>query len=253
MSGPPSTSTRSEVRGVSAGAKVAVERALARSRLYRLLALAFRYPDTARVAALEQLAGAERVEALGPSGGELQRSLSELASAARGTTPEDLQDQYVAAFGHVTLPDCPLYETACGIGDPFQQSQALADIAGFYRAFGLEMAEGAAERVDHLAVELEFMHYLAYREAYALEHHGRDRARLIREAQRRFLQDHLERWGPVVARAVAARADGVLGAAARLLERFLAAEAKQWRLAPSPVAGAGCSEDADEPPLREEP
>ncbi len=222
-----------------------VRRALARSQLYRLLALAFRYPDSARVGALEQLAGALPVEALGQSGRALRPALAELASAARGTAPEGLEDQYVAAFGHVTLPDCPLYESACGIGDPFQQPQTLADIAGFYRAFGLEMAKDAAERVDHLAVELEFMHYLAYREAYALEHHGQDRARLIQDAQRRFLRDHLGRWGPVIARAVAARAGGVLGAAARLLERVLAAEARRWRLPPSPVADTGHTREAD--------
>jgi len=238
MSGRPSTSTRSEPRAVSTGAGAAVERALARSRLYRLLALAFRYPDAARVGALGQLAGAVPVEALGESGRALRPALAELASAAGATTPEALQDQYVAAFGHVTLPDCPLYESACGAGDPFQQPQALANISGFYRAFGLEMAKDAAERADHLAVELEFMHYLAYREAYALEHHGREQARLIRGAQRRFLQDHLGRWGPVVARAVAARADGALAAAARLLERFLDAEARRSRISPSPVAGA---------------
>ena len=253
MSGPPSTSTRSEPRAPSAGAKVPVERALARSQLYRLLALAFRYPDAARGEALERLADGVRIEALDRGPRKLQRSLSELAVAAGGTTPEALQDRYVAAFGHVTLPDCPLYETACGTGDPFQQSQTLADIAGFYRAFGLEMAEDAAERVDHLAVELEFMHYLAYREAYALERHGRERSRLIREAQRRFLQDHLERWGPVVARAVAVRADGVLGAAARLLERFLAAEARRWRIAPSPVSDTGHAEEADGPSPGGEP
>lgn len=246
MSGRPSTSTRSEPGSTAAAPTVPVRRALAWSQLYRLLALAFRYPDAARVGALAQLAGALQLEALGQSARGLRPTLAELASAARGTTPEGLQDQYVATFGHVTLPDCPLYESACGIGDPFQQPQTLADIAGFYRAFGLEMAKDAAERVDHLAVELEFMHYLAYREAYALEHHGQDQARLLRDAQRRFLQDHLGRWGPVIARTVAARVGGVLGAAARLLERALAAAARRWRSSPPPVAATAHTKEADE-------
>lgn len=214
---------------------VAVARALARSRIYRILALAFRCPEAGDAAALDQLAQTAGVEALGEGASGLAPVLQELASALQATDAEALRDRYVATFGHVTLPDCPLYETACGAGDPFRQPQTLADLSGFYRAFGLEVAANAGERGDHLAVELEFMHYLAYREAYALERHGAEQVAAIQDAERRFLLDHLGRWAPVVAGAVAARADGALGAAARLLERFLDDEANRWGISFSPV------------------
>ncbi len=47
-----------------------------------------------------------------------------------------------------------------------QRSKALADIMGFYRAFGLEPD---ADRPDLLSSELEFMHYLILKESHAQE------------------------------------------------------------------------------------
>ncbi|OGK86832.1 MAG: hypothetical protein A2X51_09740 [Candidatus Rokubacteria bacterium GWC2_70_24] len=214
-------------------------RALVRSQIYRALALAFRHPEADGVRALAEMAPALAASAVGRVPDPVREALSDLRAALDGATLESLQEQYVATFGHVTVPDCPLYETACGMGDPFLQPQTLADLAGFYRAFGLEMAGEARERADHLTVELEFMHYLAYREAYALEHHGPEQTAAIHDAQRGFLEAHLGRWAPVLARAVSARADGALGAAARLLERLLAHEVKHWGILPAPVVAEG--------------
>lgn len=232
--------------------EVPVSRALGRSQIYRFLALAFRYPEAGTIPALCRLAHGVSVEALGEAASNLSTVLSGLAAAVQLVTLEELSEQHVATFGHVTMPDCPLHETACGVSEPFQQAQTLADIAGFYRAFGLEVASGTGERADHLAIELEFMHYLAYREAYALERHGAERVALIRNGERQFLQDHLARWAPVVARAVAARANGVLGAAARVLEEFLADEVTRWGISPARLVAEGAptifTPDADARP-----
>ncbi len=215
------------------------ERALVRSQVFRALALAFRHPDADSVRALTEAAPALATAAAGRLPEPVREALADLGAALDGATLEALEEQHVATFGHVTVPDCPLYETACGMGDPFLQPQTLADLAGFYRAFGLEMAGEAHERADHLTVELEFMHYLAYREAYALEQHGPEQADTIRDAERRFLEAHLGRWAPVLARAVSARAEGALGAAARLLERMLAHEVERWGISPTPVVAEG--------------
>lgn len=211
--------------------------ALARSQVYRALALAFRHPEADSLGTLSGVVAALAEAQTLPT--PVAEAVAGLNAALQGVRLDDLQDQYVATFGHVTVPDCPLYETACGMGDPFLQPQTLADLAGFYRAFGLEMAGEAHERADHLTVELEFMHYLAYREAYALEHHGPEQVAIVHDGERRFLEAHLGRWAPVLARAVAARAGGPLAAAARLLERLLAHEVERWRIAPAPVVTEG--------------
>lgn len=227
MSGRPATSTRSE-----AGAA----RALARSLAYRALAAAFRHPggfadDLATTADAARRAAAPLPE-------PVAEAVAGLAVASRGLTAAGLAGAQAAAFGHVAVPDCPLYETACGPTDAFRQPQTLADLHGFYRAFGVVLARGAGERADHLAVELEFMHFLAFREAWAREYHGDEQVAVLLDAQHRFLEHHLGAWAPVAARAVVARADGALGAAGRLLERLLDWELAERGLTAAP-AGAG--------------
>ncbi len=202
-----------------------VARAVGRSLAYRALAAVFRYPGPGHVAAVRGHLELARVA--GELPGPLAAALAELAAAMDGVSEERLGRDHVAAFGHVMLPDCPLHETAAA-GDPFRQPQALADLAGFYRAFGVEAAGG--ERGDHLAVELEFMHYLAYREAYARTCHGPDAVALVRGADQ-----HLGAFARTVARAIAGRAEGALAAAGRALEQLVLCEAAELDLA---LAGA---------------
>lgn len=197
-------------------------RALARSRVHRVAALAFRYPDAQSLAALRELCDPGELPAgIVPA---LVEALAGLHGMLVDRTVDEVQADYTATFGHVMLSDCPLYETVGDSGDAFRQAQTLADLAGFYRAFGLDIAADAAERADHVSVELEFMHYLTYREAYALERHGADAASTLRDAQARFLAEHLGAWGPALARAIGRRSDGSCAAAAAVLDRCLAAE-----------------------------
>lgn len=130
------------------------------------------------------------------------------------------QDAYLAAFGHAARGRCPLNEIEYGDlkADPLFQPHRLADLAAFYRAFGLEVAEDAGERHDHIALELEFMSVLAAKEAYALEHQlEADALAQCREAQRKFLREHLGRWTPAFARRLARLTDH---AALRTLAEF---------------------------------
>ncbi len=209
----------------------AVARAVGRSLAYRALAAAFRYPGPGHIAALR--GSLELTRAVSELPAALVAALADLDAALDGASEAQLGAEHVAAFGHVMLSDCPLHETAAGAGDPFRQPQALADLAGFYRAFGVEVAGG--ERGDHLAVELEFMHYLAYREAYALTCHGPDAVALVRRAERRFLDEHLGAFALTVARAIAGRTDGALATAGRALEQLVRCEAAELDLA---LAGA---------------
>ena len=83
---------------------------------------------------------------------------------------------------------------------PPQRSQVLGDICGFYRAFGLGVSENLRERPDHISIECEFMHFLTFKESYAEEHHGPEKALICRDAQRKFMEEHLGQWGPAFAR-----------------------------------------------------
>jgi TorA maturation chaperone TorD len=92
------------------------------------------------------------------------------------------------------MPACPPYETQYGAPHVFAQSEELADVGAFYRACGL--ASPAKERLDHVSVELEFMSFLALKEAYARFQGEEARVGETRELQAKFLADHLGRWAP---------------------------------------------------------
>jgi TorA maturation chaperone TorD len=107
--------------------------------------------------------------------------------------------EYENTFGLVVSSDCPPYETEyIDSKFAFQRSNALADISGFYHAFGLAIADTHAERADHVALELEFMATLLSLERHAADGDFRERRLTVcREAQARFLMDHLAWWIPL--------------------------------------------------------
>jgi TorA maturation chaperone TorD len=78
----------------------------------------------------------------------------------------------------------------------------LADVSGFYRAFGFAPADRNSERPDHIAIELEFMACLLELErdaAAGIADDRRHRRQVCREAQAAFLQQHLACWAPTFA------------------------------------------------------
>lgn len=80
----------------------------------------------------------------------------------------------------------------------------LADVAGFYRAFGVAVRQ---ERPDHIVAELEFLALTLTAEADALDDADTDRACTTADATRAFLRDHAGRWLSTWAERVAAVED----------------------------------------------
>jgi TorA maturation chaperone TorD len=121
----------------------------------------------------------------------------------------------------------------------------LADIAGYYLAFGLRPAEGADERVDHAACECEFMDFLARKEAFALaslrkdsdEAEAEERIDTIRMATRGFLRGHLGRFGCAFASLLMKEAaEGFHRALGALLYRLVTKECHRLGLPAGPPA-----------------
>lgn len=175
-----------------------VEEALTRAAAYTLLAHAFAYPDAIGVAELHDAAN-EILEL----GSDLH--LTRLAAIAREMDQSSLEPLFVSLMTVSSSPDFPSFETAYYGSDALQQTQRMADIAGFYRLFGVDATSGGF-RPDDLPVELEFMAFLARKEAYAIEHLGAPRVNQGRKAQRLFLTEHLGTWVPVFARKAGAAA-----------------------------------------------
>jgi DMSO reductase family type II enzyme chaperone len=143
---------------------------------------------------------------------------------------------YLTAFGHAARGSCPLNEIEYGDlkADPLFQPHRLADLAAFYQAFGLEVADDADERHDHICLELEFMCVLAAKEAYAVEYQldAGDLA-LCRDAQKKFLRQHLGRWAPAFTRRLASMTgESLLGALATFTRVFIEAECARFSVTP---------------------
>ncbi|MDR7522886.1 MAG: molecular chaperone TorD family protein [Armatimonadota bacterium] len=229
----------------------ATERAMARSLVYRFLSVALRPPEEV-LAAVDPARWQASLEAVRTVAGGAAAALEAAMDACQRADPSALSDDYQRTFGHQVGMTCPLYEAQYIPGGIFPQAQCLADVAGFYRAFGVEVDEGARERPDHVSLELEFMHVLAYREAYARVHHGPGEVALLQDAQRAFLRDHLARWVPSFARLVAQRAGGPYRSLASALAAWVTAEAEALGAGPVPevdLAPSGGGEAPDAAPL----
>jgi TorA maturation chaperone TorD len=211
--------------------EVTASRAVARASLYQVLSQALAFPDDDAVAALVEIDLPQAKEAAALLPVDLSPELAAFGDQLNGTSASELKSLHRHVFTHVISTDCPPCEafyTAKGI---FQETSELADIAGFFKAFDLTLAE--SERVDHISVELEFMHFLTYKEAYARTHHDAEKARFCRDVQRKFFQDHLGRWSLHFARLLDQKADGgYYSRLASLLEKFVSSETAFLRVEP---------------------
>jgi TorA maturation chaperone TorD len=153
----------------------------------------------------------------------------ELVAAA--TDPTAIGSDYLRVFGLVTCRECPPYETEYQpIEDTFFRSQQMADIAGFYRAFGLQLGAKARERPDHVALELEFLALLLMRKHHALNSaaektDGSALADICQQARASFVRDHFAWWVPSFSLALRKKAEsGFFEAAGRVLAALSAIE-----------------------------
>ena len=208
-----------------------IESLITRSAMYHILSACFLYPLEKNLAILKSPDFQEHkknlmscYEAVG-DGVELKRCLDEVQDMHSKTSIGELQRIYQRIVGHTISKECPLYETQYGAAHVFQQTHELADIQGFYKAFGLENSEVEKERSDHVSVETEFMQFLLYKQAYALENHGDEKAQICVDAQKKFLKEHIGKWVPLFAVLFGRKAvEGFYYALAELTKEFLRLE-----------------------------
>ncbi len=210
----------------------ACERARLRNSVYGFLAAALRYPDQATLGMLDDSA---RWSPWFEDIRQTEPVLFELLDAARTTLTESncdndsrskmLQERHTQLFGHAVRGTCPPYELEYERGDIPQQSAELADIAGFYNAFGMELDAAAHERADHATVQFEFLSVLAAKEAYAIETNNVEGRQVLQHAEKAFLADHIAHWVPAMAtRLQDADPEGFYGRLGGLTQSFIAAE-----------------------------
>lgn len=153
-----------------------------RASLLRRLAAALLYPDAG--------AGSTRLlRDIAAIPADDMPVLAALQRAVAMTDEESLREEYSRLF--IGADAIVLHETSyTGTG----RSTELADISGFYLAFGFDLREGQHEVADHLGMQLEFHSLMLLKQAYALEQGWQDNYEIARAATCAFLADHLGRW-----------------------------------------------------------
>ena len=99
---------------------------------------------------------------------------------------EDAKTEFLDAFEpSISKTACSLYQSA---HSKREQTSLYEELIRWYDHFGLQR-KAKAELPDHISVELEFMHFLSYREHLAGS--DADAVKTLRRAQKEFLEKHL--------------------------------------------------------------
>jgi len=167
-----------------------------RSMMYRFLAESFRYPgkdffEMARDEGYLQSA----LEILSEIPFEVPLEKDALSGRSlKDVSQEDFEAEFVRVFdAGPGGPPCPLYEGKYAAG----RMTNMENLVRFYNHFGLSVAEAPErEMPDHITTELEFMHYLTFKEVLALQR-AEDPAPYC-FAETDFLNRHLARWLPLL-------------------------------------------------------
>ncbi len=215
--------------------------ALARSAVYVALGLGFAPLASGEVE--DRLASREGSEALAEA--LAAAGCEELAGTARqlSARPPD-SDTFRRLFGHTARGSVPPYGAEYGSDTLFQQPQRLADIAGIFAAFGMRVDPVEHERVDHVRCQLEFLAFLARKEAYEIEHRVAPEVRQctaeddwleeIKKAESLFLREHLGRFAPAFGERLRREDPGFYGILGGLLRGFVEAECRRLGVAAGP-------------------
>lgn len=238
---------------------------LARRACYRLVAAALADPQTGTWSELADQATqtlvSEAAEILREEDAAVARPLALGERPLADLDPAKLFDQlpksaaamndlYEANFGLLGGSKCPPYEIEYVPSKfTFQRSNMLADIAGFYKAFGLETSSSNPDRPDHIALECEYLAqviYLQYQAQEASTPNAASQTELCQQAVQRFLNEHFVWWTPAFAKILAHQdPGGFYEAVAHFLAALVAAERAlagikppQHAVEPSPIENA---------------
>jgi TorA maturation chaperone TorD len=227
---------------------------IARECLYRFLAAAVSDPRTSRWPLVQDRASRQ----LAMEAADLIRSEHDATGfpLVRGELPpaaldvralvEALDDaelpvgsEYDRIFGLLVPRECPPYETEYhSNGDTFFRSQQLADVAGFYRGFGIQPSLVSPERHDHIALELEFMSFLLLKRRLAAapgDATAAEKVEVCAAAERGFFQEHLAWWVPAFATGLGRKAStGYYAVLSQILRAFIPVE-RRWLDLPVPL------------------
>jgi TorA maturation chaperone TorD len=151
---------------------------LERAACWRFASTLFRTPSTDVLAELHALLPA------------LPNDTRDSAADLVSTNLDEWEREFHRLLGPGGLPSCESsFDRAALAG----RGPLLASIGGFYQAFAYRGGEGDAVP-DDIAVELDFLAYLAFKAAFAGHERELEALTITVQAYEAFLRDHLAFW-----------------------------------------------------------
>lgn len=169
----------------------AVEMKIRQANCFKLLAACFYEPDKElflQEGVCDNLAAL--LEAC--QGGEAATAARMMKAALEEQSEEELQVEFARLFVGPFELVAPPYGSVYLEGTRRLMGDSTLAVLKMYQEF--ELALDVHEAPDHIALELEFMHYLCLREANALEENSEDEAHRLAEAQAYFMKNFLGPW-----------------------------------------------------------
>jgi DMSO reductase family type II enzyme chaperone len=171
--------------------------AATRSLIYKLLAIGYSYPTLESYEDIKNgtfwINIKENIEQL--SSEILNKAIFEIKDGLflSDISFETFESEYLNAFEtNMPNPSCSLYEGS--YAKEVNKAGLLLELKGFYENFGLNISKNFKELEDRITVELEFMHFLTFKQVQAKEE-GLDAMPYLK-AQKDFLERHLGKWIP---------------------------------------------------------
>ncbi len=194
-----------------------------RIKVYILLKNLFLKPPSEEI--LDYLKGLNNVEISTTT--DLVKGL-ELMKKGAGYEQEKLALEHTRLFiGPYRLP-APPYESVYRTAERLVMQQPTIEVRKAYRQAGLEVRGIYTNPDDHICAELEFMEYLCGKTASSLKNHDIHEAIRYLEFQKKFLEEHLNKWVPVFTEDILKNTgQDFYKGAALLLRNFISAETGQ--------------------------
>ena len=157
----------------------------------------------------------------------LSRSFQKLMTKLDESKIEKIMNEFVDVFGHTLSKQIAPYALEhLKNSDVFFRTQKLADLNGFYKAFGMEVE--SIERADHISTQTEFLSFLLLKELLAVQNDLHDEKEVCEKAFADFNNDHFLDWIEIFAENLATHVDSrFYSVVGRFLREFLRIEISQ--------------------------
>ena len=137
----------------------------------------------------------------------LSKPFQQIMAKLSANNLKKIQSEFVDVFGHTLSKQIAPYALEhLKNTDVFFRTQKLADLNGFYKAFGMEVE--SIERADHISTQTEFLSFLLLKERLAERDGLIEEMGVCQDAFDQFQKDHFLDWAKMFAENLSTQVDG---------------------------------------------